>query len=841
MLEPLAIMHAVRDEAGTIIDFEWIFVNDAGAASLLIPVEDIVGKRLLDILPEHRDALFGIYSHVVESGEPYIGHEVGYDDHWGSTEVLPRVFNIRAVKTNDGFAVSWNDVTDHVTARHNLLTANQELQLHERIVEGAAEGIWVVDAERKTTFVNPAMAEMLGIGAAEIVGTDMFEFIDPTSHKEAAITIKELVNRVGAHFEFSLVNRNGETVWTRMTTSPLESADGEFLGGFALVTNITSEVLASRERVIAESMFAQATQHAPIGQALVSLAGAFLEANAALCEITGYSRDQLLAKSFQEITHPDDVDADVEQAISLASGEINSYSMDKRYIRSDGRTIWVQLHASMIREEEGEPVHFIAQVIDIDKQRKAEEAAANAIQRLAYRSTHDPLTALPNRSKFLAVLNRSMHSTHDDSIAVLFVDIDHFKRVNDGISHSSGDSVLIEVARRIRECVRPDDLVGRLGGDEFAIVAPHIHSTDEALALAERIRLAVSQDSFDTGGSRIHVSVSIGVARSGTGATPQELLSRADAALHLAKTRGRNCSQLADLQLIETALARLQLIDQLHTGIESNEFHPWFQPIVDLASGDVLGHEVLARWIQPHAVLAAGSFIDAAEDSGLINVIGRKIISNAIETYSALGQTGLLAINASPVQLRVPDFAASILAELANHGIGSRRVALEITEQSLLVNEGAIITNLTQFHESKVGLYVDDFGTGFSSITTLRDYPIAGIKLDKSFSQLLSRDPDGPIADLVSGLSQLAAHLRLDRIAEGIEDRACAARLHELGWLRGQGYLFGHAEPMTASAGLTSSRVPTQRPRAVPNPTPQATNSGRTARGKSRRSADRSA
>ncbi len=590
MLEPLAVLRAVRDEAGEIIDFVSVFVNEAGIDALLLPIATLLNKRLLEALPEHRDRLFENYRHVTETGEPFIGREIGYDDRRSSGKIVRRTYNIRASKVGDGVAVSWNDITDHLEARQRLFAENRELQLHQQVFE---------------------------------------------------------------------------------------------------------------------SMFAQ-----------------------------------------------------------------------------------------------------------------AEEAAANAIQRLAYRSTHDPLTGLPNRSKILSTLNRSMHNTRDDSIAVLFIDVDHFKRVNNGMSHSTGDSVLIEVGRRIRSCVRSDDLVGRLGGDEFAVVAPGIQTTEEAMELAERVRLEISDQPFDSSGSRIHVSVSVGVSGSSADTSPQEVLSRADTALHLAKSRGRNCCALADSRMIETARARLQLIDQLHDGIAMEEFHPWFQPIVDLESGEVIGHEVLARWTQPDRVLAAGSFIDAAEDSGLINPIGRKIIGDAIEVYAIQGRDGFLSLNASPVQLRAPGFAESILNQLAAAGIGADRITLEITEQSLLVNEGTIINNLREFHENNVGLYVDDFGTGFSSITTLRDYPIAGIKLDKSFSQLLSKDLNGSIADLISGLSELASHLRLDRIAEGIEDPKCAERLKELGWVRGQGFLYGHAEPFTPASGLPTASIPHPRPRAVPDPAP---------------------
>ena len=823
MLEPLAILKSVRADSGEIIDFEWTFINEAGAEALLLPVEAALGHRLCEVLPEHRTGLFDIYKSVVETGEPYVGHEIGYDDRWGTDEVLPRVFNIRAARVGDGFAVSWNDVTDHVEARHRLVRANSELRLHEQIVERASEGIWVIDENNRTTYVNEAMARMVGSTPADMAGTDIFNFIDPDSQEAAAQRLRRIGHEAESRFEFRLLNRAGEEVWTRMTTTPLESPTGDYLGGFALVTDITDEVLSARQRRVAESMFTQATEHAPIGQAIVGLDGTFLEVNPALCRITGFTKDELTGVTFQEITHPDDVDADVDQAVALAAGDIDSYVMDKRYIRADGSATWVQLHASVTRDDEGRPLHYIAQVVDIDKQRKAEDSAANAIERLAFRSTHDALTSLPNRSKFLSHLNRAMHSTNDDSIAVLFIDIDQFKRVNDGISHSSGDAVLVDVGRRISSCVREGDVVGRLGGDEFAVVAREIEQTDDAMHLADRVRQVIAQHPFDTDGNRVHITVSIGVARSSAGIAPHEILSRADAALHSAKARGRNCCQLADREMIDQARKRLSLIDRLHEGVAREQFRPWFQKIVDLETGAVVGHEVLARWVNDDGVIEAGHFIDAAEDSGLITTIGGSVIAEAIRNFADVEPSHFLAINASPAQLRVPGFARAILSQLALGGIDSHRVALEITEQSLFGNESTIIGNLSEFHENHVDLYVDDFGTGYSSISTLRDYPIGGIKLDRSFSERLSSDPTGSIAQLVSGLSELATHLRLDRIAEGIEDQACADRLRELGWLRGQGYLYGQAAPLKEQDPAT----PTTVGRGVPLPRPRTTGRAR--------------
>jgi diguanylate cyclase (GGDEF)-like protein/PAS domain S-box-containing protein len=796
MLEPLAILAPVRSDSGVIVDFEFCYFNEAGAATLPIPAESLIGGRLCDRLPSHPNGLLEAYTNVVETGEPFIGHEVSYDADWEHDSAPPRVFNIHVTKVEDAVAVVWHDVTDDVDSRHRLNQATKQLELDAQIVEEAAEGIWVVDANRRTTFANDSMANMLGMERNAMLGTDPFSFMDRTGQQQATAMLDPTINDLPSTFTFKLVNCEGEEVWTQMTVTPLTSPDGVSRGGFALVTDISANVIANRRRNFAESMFEQATENAPIGQAIVGLDGTFLEVNPALCVMTGYEKDNLIGMTFQEITHPDDIDADVEQASAVADGLIPSYAMDKRYIRADGSIVWVQLHVSVVRDEEGEPVHFVSQILNIDKQRKAEETAARALERLAYRSTHDPLTDLPNRAKFLSFLNGEMHSSRGSSLAVLFIDIDQFKEVNDGISHSSGDAVLVDVGSRIRSCIREGDVVGRLGGDEFAVVATDVNDTETAMDLAQRIRESVAERAFDTDGSRLHISVSIGVARSWVGATPPEILSRADAALHLAKTRGRNCCQLADRQMLDHARARLDMVHRLHEGIERDEFRPWAQPIIDLESGETVGHEVLARWLNDGGVKPAAEFIDAAEDSGLLSTIGGSVIHEALEQFANSGEPGFLTINASPSQLRVPDFANSILAQLALSGTSPTRLIVEITEQSLLGNEMAIIDNLVKFNRNRIRLYVDDFGTGYSSISTLRDYPISGMKLDKSFSRLLTSNPSGSIAHLVSGLSELAHHLHLDRIAEGVESRECAERLLELGWIRGQGYHFGSAEAM---------------------------------------------
>ena len=251
----------------------------------------------------HTNGLLEAYSHVVETGEPFIGHEVNYEADWEHESAPPRVFNIRATKVEDGLAIIWHDVTDIVDSRHRLNQAAKNSNSTNRVVEEAAEGIWVVDAKRRTTFVNDSMANMLGVDRAAMLGTDPFLFMDHAGQQHAKAMLDPTVNDLPNTFTFRLVDSEGEEVWTQMTVTPLTSPDGVSRGGFALVTNISANVRANQRRNIAESMFEKATK-CPIGQAIVGLDGTFLEVNSALCVMTGYKKDDLIGMTFQEITIP---------------------------------------------------------------------------------------------------------------------------------------------------------------------------------------------------------------------------------------------------------------------------------------------------------------------------------------------------------------------------------------------------------------------------------------------------------------------------------------------------------------------------------------------------------
>ena len=687
MLEPLSLLEPVRDEAGECIDFRWLFINDAGAADLAFRTDNLVGRRILDVIPEAAEHLVPRYKEVLATGEAVTDEETTYQ-HWDENSTQSVTLTLRIVKCGDCIAVSWKNVTTEVEHR-----------------------------------------------------------------------------------------QRGEVAASRFTTL---------------------------------------TENAPIGHAVVGLDGSFIEVNRAFCQIAGYSRSELVSKTFQEITHPDDLAVDDSQANAVASGAIESYTLDKRYVRKDGSPVWIKLFVSAELDADGTPIQFLAQAIDIDKQKRAESEASRALESLAYRSTHDPLTDLPNRDECVRALRQGLSDPVSRiSTGVLFIDIDNFKEINDGISHTAGDVVLVEVGQRIRSAVRAEDLVCRLGGDEFAVVTTNQESRHDLEYLSERIRRGIARSKFDLGGTKIHVTVSIGASGAHHDSTPQTLLSEADLAVFQAKALGRDRWQVADRRMLQQAQDRLSTITAIQHGIANHEFHAWYQPIVDLATREVVGYESLARWIRDGEAVNAESFIRVAEESGLINEIGGIVINESLRHLVNLEPHQQLAVNASPQQLQMPMFARDMLTTISDEGARASQVVLEITEQALLRASSVVDNNINELHASGVQIYVDDFGVGYSSLAILRDYPISGIKLDRSFSDTPA-SRTGSRAKLVSGLSQLAQHLGMDRIAEGVSSEEHLDYLQEAGWTKGQGYMLGRPAPGQSNGGA----IPTQSTGVIGNLAP---------------------
>jgi diguanylate cyclase (GGDEF)-like protein/PAS domain S-box-containing protein len=549
----------------------------------------------------------------------------------------------------------------------------------------------------------------------------------------------------------------------------------------------------AREQETAER-FQFAFESGVSGMAITNPDGRFVKVNRALCEMTGYAAHELVALDFQSITHPEDLVADLDQQRALLDGTVDVYKTEKRYLHRDGHEVWVQMGVTAVREEDGRVQYFVAQTHDVTTRRRFEEE-------LAHRALHDPLTSLPNRALFVDRLRHALVRLrrHSGEVAVLFLDLDRFKLVNDGMGHAVGDAVLLEAASRLSATARAEDTVARFGGDEFTILCEDA-GEEEARLVAQRILTAFAQP-FEHDGREFHLSASVGVrVTDDPSATPDSLLRDADIALYAAKEHGRARAEVFDSQTRMHGIDPLATEQALRLAMRRGELCLHYQPEVDLTTSRIIAVEALVRWQHPErGLVAPGEFIPVAEQSGLIVPLGEWVLREACDQLSAWRRAGSVAddvrvaVNVSARQLSDPQLPLTVAAALSSAGLDPAALCLEITESAVIQDAELALANVHALKQQGVFVALDDFGVGFSSLSQIRALPpVDMIKVDRSFTAGLGRnDSDGAV---VTAVLTLARSLGLMAVAEGIENVDQIGLLRGLGCEVGQGFHFSRPQ-----------------------------------------------
>lgn len=495
------------------------------------------------------------------------------------------------------------------------------------------------------------------------------------------------------------------------------------------------------------------------------------------------------------IIHPHDYQQALAFVEILKQGE--DHEFEYQVFAANGEIIWLNNFVYVVGNRQSQNHQLRGVIVDITKRKQAEE-------QLQYNAFHDTLTKLPNRALFMQRLQSAIKQAKQAEnylFAVLFLDLDRFKVINDSLGHMVGDQLLIAIARRLEACLRPDDIVARLGGDEFTVLLHDINSLDDATTIAERIQADLSIP-FNLNGHEIFTNASIGITLSGNGhEQPSDLLRDTDTAMYRAKARGRACHEVFDVSMHTHAVARLQLENDLRRAIERQEFQLYYQPIVLLQTGQIVGFEALVRWQHPdRGLVTPDQFIPVAEETGMIVSIGKWVLSEACQqmhTWQAQfpNQSPLtISANLSSKQLLQPELVKQIQQILQATNLDAYNLKLEITESILIENAEAATTIFSQLRDLGVQLHIDDFGTGYSSLSYLHRFPVDMLKIDRSFISNMSVDSYN--ADFVKAIVTLAHSLEMNVTAEGVETAEQLAQLRALGCKYGQGYFF--AKPMNS-------------------------------------------
>jgi diguanylate cyclase (GGDEF)-like protein/PAS domain S-box-containing protein len=543
------------------------------------------------------------------------------------------------------------------------------------------------------------------------------------------------------------------------------------------------------ERLLAnEQREASTLALAAVGIAHVDDTGRFLYCNPRLCQMLGYSEDELHAMTVKQISHPDDANLTDEVRDRLRKGVIESFKMEKRYVRKDGTTIWVALTIAARRDDERQRISDVSIVEDISARKLAEE-------RVQYLATHDGLTGLPNRALFTQLASVAMESArrHDCKMAVLYIDLDRFKTINDSLGHDAGDVLLREMAARFRDCLRGSDVVARLGGDEFVVLLTEVSGRAQA-AFVAKILLSAAMRPVEIHNQECRVTASIGIClHPEAGQDDQVVLRHADLAMYVAKEQGKNNYQFYAPAMQARTAGRLAIETHLRHALERDELSLQYQAKVQVDTDTITGVEALLRWNNPElGSVSPVQLIPVAEETGLIVPIGRWVLRTACLQNAQWLRDGLppvrICVNLSMRQLENTGLIEDIRSALAQSGLPPDLLELELTESMIMHNVERAVRILTDIKSLGVRLAIDDFGTGYSSLAQLKRFPIDTIKVDRSFIRELPRDAeDRAIAEAIIAMGKT---LSLTIVAEGVETAEQKAFLRERACDEMQGFYF---------------------------------------------------
>lgn len=668
--------------------------------------------------------------------------------------------------------------------------------LLQTVVENLNDGVVITDLQDQVLYVNSRLAKLVGCSVQEMIGRSANHFF---SSIEGWFDFQGTPETNAQQFygwkEGQLKRKDGRKFWAEVNATLLCNAVGEATARLITVKDITERKWLEEYLRLLESVVVNANEIVMISQVEPEpnddpLSLRIVYVNDAFSRGTGYSSGEAMGKSalllFGERTSNSEIERirDSLRKHEAVRAEIILYRKNETYF-------WVDVNMVPIRNEQGQVTHFVSVMREVTERKLVEEQ----LRRNAF---HDPLTGLPNRLLFMERLTQTIERVKRDRdyhFAVLFLDLDRFKVINDSLGHMVGDQLLVSIARRLEACLSHEDTVARLGGDEFTILLENIRHDEDATKVAERVQQALSAP-FNLSGHEVFTSASIGITLSSTSFDrPEDLLRGADIAMYRAKAQGKACHEVFDTDMHTRVVALMQLENDLRRAVERQEFELYYQPIVSLSSGRIAGFEALVRWAHPEqGMISPVKFIPIAEETGIIIPLGQWVLREACRQLKEWQDERVyeppltVSVNLSSRQFSQQSLIGQIQQVLTDTGMKANCLKLEITESAIMENTESAMDMLLQLKAMGIQLSVDDFGTGYSSLGYLYRFPMDLLKIDQSFVSRV--DTDGEKLELVRTITTLAWNLGMDVVAEGVETTKQLAQLKALKCEYGQGYLF---------------------------------------------------
>ncbi len=785
----------------------YAYVNRAYADMLGYTVGELTGMPFLDaIAPEDRKMTLELWERR-RAGQWETGaYEVNLLHKDGQMRVIA---SVRAGPiTYMGEMASIGTVRDMTAERRTQDALRAAESKYRSMFENSVVGIYQSTPQGRFIDANPAMARIFGYDSSAELINDLDDirqlYADPAQRDKLLAELEREDSITG--LEYEVQRKDGRRIWVSQSARVVRHEDGDVAYYEGTIQDITGRRMAEEAQRRSEEQYRTLVDHAQVG-VFINESGHYIYVNHALAKMLGYSEQELTGMSYREIFAPESV-ADADDRFERRQrGEEVPNDYEVTLLHKDQHTRVIATISIGVIEQDGR-ILMSGTIRDITQQKNVEG-------QLRHNATHDPLTNLPNRTLFIRRLEQAMADTRDSGLptyAVLFLDLDGFKVVNDSLGHAAGDQLLIQIAERLQRCVGPRDILARHGGDEFTLLVDLKLGNTPPAEMAERL-LAEFIQPFRLGENEIFTNASVGIAPGEPYyRSTDEVLRDADTAMYRAKAAGKAGYVVFDTAMHADVRNRLELETDLRLALDNGEFRVYYQPIVDLDSHSLAGFEALVRWQHPtRGLLLPDQFLAAADETGLIMPMGWWVLEDACRTLRGWQQrhpdaAGLtLSVNIAHKQFAYHGLPQKILDALSRTGLAARNLHLEITETVLVENPHAAEQMLHTLRALGIALNLDDFGTGYSSLSYLRDLSLDALKIDRSF--VTDVDRNATHQAIVRTIVTLARELGMGIIAEGIETKAQADTLTRIGCPQAQGNLFSGPLPAEAAEALLKTML----------------------------------